>query len=312
MTTRETIGGPCIVKHGDNWYETSGDVTVTPNVKTRTIISSLRGPIARRVVDRTVTISFTPIGRLTSLKAYYPYALSDLGKLVAPSSDTDVIVWGADGKQYTYKAGVLSAAPDLILSANNGPFAQMSFTAMGALTKSTGADSSMFVYAAAPIDGYDYDLSTLYTPGYKLELLNGESVVETIDGREGFTFKPGYKLDPHSVDAYGTTNFRFSAIEPVLNLIPVGPDVAKLYELLRFQGSSAAKIGEDSALGYTARVSPVSGSGLVLEFPDCQLVEAALSYGAGDRLGQWSLYPVLADDGDLFSISISEVAHPEG
>lgn len=306
MTNREIIGGPCIVKVGTAWYETAGAVTVTPNTAGRVIVSSLRGPVGRRVTDRTVTVSFTPLGRLATLAEYYPFGPADLGKLVAPAADTPVIVWGADGKQYTYLASCLSAAPDLILSANAGPFGQMAFTAMGALTKATGADGSMFTFAATPIAGYDYDLSTLYTPGYKLELLDGATVVETIDGKEGFTFKPGYTLTPVPVDAYGTVNFRLTAVEPVLEFGPVGPDVAKLYELLRFQGAAAAPIGAENALGLKARVSPVDGAGVVLEFADCQLTEATLVYdGAEDRLGPWTLNPVSVDGAALFTLAVS-------
>lgn len=305
MENRTIVGGPCIVKAGAHWYETAGDVTVTPATKTRVITSSLRGPVSRRVVDRTVTVAFTPLGRLTSLAAYYPFGPSDLGALVAPAVDTPVIVWGADGKQYTYLASALSAAPDLILSANAGPFGAMTFTAMGALTKATGAADSMFTYAAAPIAGYDYDLSTLYTPGYKLELLDGAAVVETVDGKEGFTFKPGYKLDPVPVDAYGTVNFRLSAVDPSLSLKPAGPDVAKLFELLKFQGAGAAAIGGDGALGLKARVSPVAGDGVVLTFADCQLAEADITYGEGDRLGPWTLNPVAVDGEDLFTLGLT-------
>lgn len=306
MTSREIIGGPCLVKVGTAWFETSSDVTVTPNTRSRVIVSSLRGPVGRRVTDRTVTVSFTPLGRLATLADYYPFGPADLGKLVAPAVDTPVIVWGADGKQYTYLAAVVSAAPDLILSANGGPFGQMAFTAMGALTKASGADGSMFTYAAAPIAGYDYDLSTLYTPGYKLELLDGtDAVVETIDGKEGFTFSPGYTLEPVQVDAYGMANMRLTALDPALTFQPVGPDVAKLYELLRFQGAAAAAIGAENALGLKARVSPVSGDGVVLEFPDCQLTEASLLYGAPDRLGSWTLNPAAAAGADLFTIGLT-------
>lgn len=312
MTTRTIIGGPCIIKVGTVWYETTGSVVVTPNTRTRLITSSLRGPIERRVVDRSVTISFTPLGRLTSLTAYYPFGPSDLGTLIAPSTDATCIVWGADGKQYTYMAACLSSAPDLILSANSGPFGQMTYTGMGALTKASAAADSMYSYAATPISGYDYDLSDLYTPGYKLTLLDAtDTVVETIDGKEGFTFKPGYALDPITVDAYGTTNYRLTAIDPSLTLLPIGPDVAKLFELLKYQGSAAAPIGSANAMGLKAVVSPVSGTGVVLTFADCQLTEASLSYGSEDRLGSWTLNPVAVDGEDLFDISLTTDTEPE-
>lgn len=313
MTTRTTISGPCILKCGAVWYETSGDVTVTPNVATRTITSSLRGPITRRVTDRTVTISFTPLGRLTSLAAYYPYGPADLGKLIAPAIDADIIVWAADKTKYTYAAAVISSSPELILAANSGPFGQMEYTGMGTLTKSTGAASSMFTAASASIDGYDYGLSDILTPGYKLELLNSSDVVqETIDAAEGFTFNPGYSMDPITVDAYGTINYRLTAINPALTFAPIGPAEAKLYELLRFQGADAAQIGEANNLGFKARVSPVTGLGLTLTFPDCQLTAASLAYGAANRLGPWTLNPVADGTSDpLWTLALSEIPEAE-
>ena len=287
MTTRAIIGGPCLVQYGSHYYETEGDVTVTPAVKTRTITSSLRGPVSRRVVDRTVTIAFTPLGRLLDVAAYYPYGPADLGRLVAPSVDADLIVWGADGVQHTYHAALHSALPDLILSANKGPFGQMQFTAMGALTKQAGADSSMFTAASADISGsgYDYDLSSLHTPGYKLVI-----GALTIDAKDGFTFSPGISLEPVLADAYGTVNMRVTAAEPSLTFTPVGPSVAQLYALLLFQGTGAKAIGLANELGAAA-VSPVSGDGVTLSFAECQLTAAALGYGSGDRLGPCTLHP---------------------
>jgi hypothetical protein len=102
------------------------------------------------------------------------------------------------------------------------------------------------------------------------------------------------------------TNERLTEIDPALTLIPVGPDVAKLYELLKFQGAGAARIGEANVLGLKARVSPVAGDGVILTFPDCQLTEAVLTYGAGDRLGAWTLTPAAEDgESDLFTLALT-------
>ncbi len=308
MTTRAIIGGPCLIQFGAHFYETEGDVTVTPNIATRTIVSSLRGPVSRRVTDRTVTVAFTPLGRLLDTAAYYPYTPADLGKLIAPGADADLVVWGADGVKHTYHAAVVSGCPDLILSANTGPFGQMQFTAMGALTKQAGAASSMFTAAAAELSTatYDYDLSSLHTPGYKL-VIGGD----TIDSKDGFTFSPGLSLEPATADAYGTVNFRLAAIEPAITFTPIGPAVAKLYELLLFQGTGAAAIGAANALGAAATVSPVSGSGVTLAFPDCQITAAALSYGAGDRLGEITLRPAANDsDAALYTIAFPDPPAP--
>lgn len=311
MTSRTIISGPCIVKVGANWYETSDDVIVTPNTATRIITSSLRGPVTRRVIDRTVTVAFTPLGRLTALAAYYPYGPADLGSLIAPAVDQSIIIWGADSKQYTYAAAIMTSPPELILSAKSGPFGSMEFTAMGSLTKNTAAANSMFTSATAAIDGYDYDVSDILTPGYKLELLDAsDTVQETIDGKEGFNFNAGYTLNPLSVDAYGTVNYRLSALDPALTFAPAGPDEAKLYELLRFQGADAAKIGEANNIGLKARVSPVTGSGVILTFPDCQLTAASLIYGReAERLGPWTLNPVVdADAETLFTLALTTPA----
>jgi len=305
MNNRIIIGGPCIVQFGTHYYETEGDVTVTPNTKARVIVSSLRGPVSRRVIDRTVTVSFTPLGRLLDTAAYYPYGPADLGKLIAPAQDADIVIWGADGQKVSYHAAVLTGSPDLILSAAAGPFGQMTLTGMGALTKQAGTDASMFTAAAAALatSGYDYDLSSLHTPGYKLVI-----GADTIDSKAGFTFTPGLTFEAVAADAYGTANFRLTAFEPALTFVPVGPDVAKLFSLLKFQGAAAPAIGAANSLGLAATVSPVSGDGVTLSFADCQLSEATLSYGAGDRLGAWTLHPAADDAGTaLYTVEFPAV-----
>ena len=279
---------------------------MTPNIKTRVISSSLRGPISRRVTDRTVTISFTPLGRLLDIAAYYPYNPDDLGKLVAPAADADLLIWAADDTKYTYHAAILTAVPDLLLSANSGPFGQLSYTAMGALTKQSGTANSMFTSATAALStaGYDYDLSTLYTPGYKLVI--GD---DTIDSKDGFTFSPGFSFEAVPADAYGTINFRLASIEPTLTFIPIGPDVAKIYELLLFQGTGAGVIGAANTLESTATVSPVSGDGVTLGFANCQITAAALNYGSGDRVGAVTLHAAAGDDSSaLYTLAFPTVA----
>lgn len=297
--TRAIIGGPCLVQFGTHYFETAGDVTVTPVTSTRTITSSLRGPVCRRVIDRLVTVAFTPLGRLLDTTAYYPYGAANLGALIAPSTDVDLVIWAADGKQHTFEAAVITQSPDLILAAGAGPFGQMVITCMGALTKQAGTDGSMFTAATAALSTstYDYDLSTLLTPGYKL-VIGGD----TFDSREGFTFSPGLTFEPLRADAYGTVNFRLAAVEPALTFQPVGADAAKLFSLLKFQASAA--IGAANTIGATATVSPVSGDGVTLVFPDCQLTAASLNYGAADRLGPWTLHPAADTDGTaLYTIT---------
>lgn len=305
MTSRSIIEGPAAIVFNGFTYYAEGDITVTPSTDSRVIQSSLHGPVSRRQTDRSAAVAFTPVGQLSSLSAYFPYGPSDLGSLIAPAADTDAVIWSAAGVKLTLKAAVITQPPDLILATDRGPLGQMTITAMGGLSKAAGADSSLFDIASAALSAAALDTSSILTPGYKAELLDADSqVIQTLDSEDGFTFSPGLTLTPRKVNAYGTVNFRLTSAEPRLTFTPVGPDEASALALLLLQGASAGGLGAPSTLGRRLKVSPVSGSGATVEFPDCQASEGALQYSASSpRLSQWSFTPAYATGAPLYTIA---------
>jgi len=90
-------------------------------------------------------------------------------------------------------------------------------------------------------------------------------------------------------------NFKLADVDPKLTFKPFGPTESEALTWLNLQGASGTKIGAANSLGRKLKVSAVSGSGITLEFADCQLESMSLIYGMSDpRHGDYAFSPVLA------------------
>lgn len=298
---RTTIEGPAVVEYNSVKYYSEGAITLTPETSMRDITSSMWGRVQKRMTDKIITVGFTPMGMLNNQTAYWPYTVANLGAALAPSSDLDITIWAASGVKIVLKAGVITQCPQLILAADKGPFGPMTLTAMGALTKATGVADCMHVITSAAIASHALDLSKILTPGYKAELIHVgggvggiDEVEHTFESEEGFTFDGGYAIQPRKTNAYGTVNFKLTDIQPKLTFKPYGPTETQALAWLNLQGASGTKIGAANTLGRKLKVSPADGSGITLEFADCQLESMSLVYGATDpRHGDYVFSPAL-------------------
>jgi len=298
---RTTIEGPAVVQYNSVKYYSEGAIAITPETSMRDVVSSMWGRVQKRMTDKIFTVSFTPMGMLNSQAAYWPYTIANLGAALAPNPDQDITIWAASGVKIVLKCGVITQCPQLILAADKGPFGPMTLTAMGALTKATGAADCMHVITAAAIDSHTLDLSKILTPGYKAELIHvgggaegADLVTHTFESEEGFTFDAGFAINARKTNAYGTVNFKLTDVNPKLTFKPYGPTEAEALAWLNLQGASGTKIGAANTLGRKLKVSPTDGSGITLEFADCQLESMSLIYGMSDpRHGDYAFTPVL-------------------
>lgn len=300
--TRTTVEGPAVVEYNSVKYYSEGAITITPVTDMRTITSSYWGKVQKRMTDKFFTIAFTPMGMLNNQAAYWPYSISNLGASLAPVSDLPVTIWAASGVKMVLNAGVITQCPQLILASDKGPFGPMTITAMGSLTKAAGTADSMHVITSAAIASHALDLSKILTPGYKAEIIHVgggaegvDEVESTFESEEGFVFDSGFSIVPRKTNAYGTVNFKLADVDPKLTFKPFGPTEAEALAFLNLQGASGTKIGSANTLGRKLKVSPVSGSGITLEFADCQLESMSLVYGMSDpRHGEYAFSPVLS------------------
>lgn len=304
--TRVISEGPAVISFNSVLYYTEGTITLTPEIKLREKVSALYGPVDQRVTDKLFSLSFTPFGNLgVAVSAYFPFAVGDIGKLVAPVSDTPVLIYASTGELLTFPAGCISKCPQLLLATDKGPMGEMSIACMGDLSKVDGAAGTHYVISTASVAAHTIDPDKAPTPSYKATLGSDE-----IDSETGFTFDAGVALTPRSVNRYGTVNYKLTALAPSISFTPFGITESVALALFNIQGSGAAILGASNKLGKALVVGPaVSGAkGITVTFADCQVKSGSMLFGSTDpRHGQYAFVPAVkvtgGVPGDLYTIS---------
>jgi hypothetical protein len=292
MTTRVISEGPAVITWNSQNYYTTGTITLTPDIKLRQMVSAYYGPVDSRVTDKMFTLSFTPFGEMNNNAAkYFPYAVTDIGKLIAPSTDLPLVVWTSTGQKLSFPAAVVTGCPQLLLGTDIGPMGEMTFACMGDLSKADAAADAHFTISAAAISAHSLDPDKAPTPGYKALLDTTE-----IDSEKGFTFDCGAVLTPRSVNRYGTVNFKLTALQPSIAFTPFGLTEAGIMALWNIQGSGAAQLGGSNKLGKALSVQPAetAAKGITVAFADCQVKSGSMLFGAEDpRHGQYAFVPAV-------------------
>ncbi len=295
MDTRVIAEGPAVVSFGGFNYYSTGTITLTPDLKLREIVSSYFGPIDARVTDKTFKLDFTPVGMLTSTAAYFPFGASDIGKLVAPSTDAPIVIYTSEGQKITIPAGCFAKCPQLLLGTDKGPMGEMSLAGMGDITAVDAAANTHYKIETAAIAAHSLDPDKAPTPAYKAVIGTGETAIE-LDSEEGFTFDLGATFTPRSVNRYGTVNFKLSGLKPSIAFTPFGLTEAEAMALLHIQGAGAAQLGASNKRGLQLQVLPAEtgAKGVTVTFADFQCREGSMLFGAEDpRHGQYVFLPAV-------------------
>lgn len=293
--TRNTIEGPAVIEFGGATYYTTDAIQLQADLAMHELISSWFGPIDRRVTDKAFNLTFTPVGMFNIDAAkYFPYAWGDIGKAVMSSPDKAVIIWTSAGQKITFPAGCISGCPQLNLGVGLAPMGQMSIACLGDISKDDAAAEAHYKIETAAIAAHSLDPAAITTPGYVVELAGDTPLI--IDSEEGFTFDLGINLEPRKVNAYGTVNYKLTAMAPRITFAPAGKTETEMLTLLNIQGAGTARLGQSNRLGRKLTLKPrnVADLGVTIEFLDCQLIELAMQFGTDvPRHGSYAFVPVL-------------------
>ena len=296
METRVISEGPAVVSFNSQNYYTTGTITLTPDIQLREMVSAYYGPVDSRVTDKLFNLTFTPFGEMNNnaLK-YFPFGVGDIGKLVAPASDTPIYIYTSAGEKITIPAGLISKCPQLLLGTDIGPMGEMSLAGMGDITAEDAADDTHYKIETAAIAAHSLDPDKAPTPAYKAVIGAGETAVE-IDSEKGFTFDCGATLVPRSVNRYGTVNFKLAGLTPSIAFQPFGLTEAGIMALWKIQGTGAAKLGMSNKRGLALTVQPANDGdkGITVAFADHQVKSGSMLFGAEDpRHGQYAFVPAV-------------------
>lgn len=311
MSIRDIIEGPAVVDYDGFLYYSEGNITISPDLKLREMISSYFGPGDQRVTDKMFAVEFTPIGMMDNNRAkYFPFAVSDLGKLIAPAVDKPVVIWAANGQKITLPAGVITASPQLLLGVDKGPMGSMTISCLGDIAKADGAAEAHYKIETAAVAAHTLDWNKAPTPAYKLELTldggEGADVITSLDGIDGFTFDLAASLTPRAVNRYGTVNFKLSSFAPVITLKPAYQTESAMFTLLNIQGAGAAKLGGSHRLGQSLTLKPaeVGAKGIQIDFADCVIKSGSMLFSRDDpRHGDYAIVPAYVTAQSLYTIT---------
>ena len=299
MTSRVISEGPAVVSYNGFNYYTTDTITLTPDIKLREMVSAYYGPVDSRVTDKMFNLTFTPFGMMNNNAAkYFPFAVTDLGKLIMPGTDLPVVIWTSDGTKISIPAGVINKCPQLLLGTDIGPMGQMGLACLGDITKVDAAADAHYTISSAAISAHSLDPDKAPTPAYKavVTLAGTPDVVTEIDSEKGFTFDCGASLTPRSVNRYGTVNFKLSALKPTIAFTPFGITEAAALALFNIQGSGAAQLGASNKLGKSLVVKPANDAdkGITVTFSDFKVQSGAMLFGESDpRHGQYVFTPAV-------------------
>ena len=293
--TRTMIEGPAVIEYNGATYYTTDAIQLSADLAMHELVSSYFGPIDRRVTDKAFNLTFTPVGMLSiAADKYYPYSWGDIGKAVMAAPDKAVVIWTSAGQKITFPAGCVSACPQLNLGVGLAPMGQMSIACLGDLAKTDAATEAHYKIETAALAAHSLDPSVITTPGYVCEL--GGDTTLSIDAEEGFTFELGINLEPRKVNAYGTVNYKLTAMAPKITFAPAGKTETEMLTLLNIQGAGAARLGQSNRLGRKLTLKPRNAAdlGITIEFTDCQLIDLAMQFGTDTpRHGTYAFVPVL-------------------
>jgi hypothetical protein len=295
MNSRVIAEGPAVVSFNGYQYYSEGTITLKPELKLREITSSYFGPVDARVTDKTFTLSFTPVGMLDTVAAYFPFAATDIGKLVAPASDTPIYIYTSAGEKITIPAGCFAKCPQLMLGTDKGPMGDMALAGMGNITAVDAAADTHYKIETAAIAAHSLNPDKATTPAYKAVIGTGETVVE-LDSETGFVFDLGATFAARAVNRYGTVNYKLTGLKPSVSFTPFGLTEAQAIALLNIQGTNAAKLGASNKRGLQLQILPADSSakGVTVTFADFQCREGSMLFGAEDpRHGQYVFVPAV-------------------
>lgn len=299
MDTRVVSEGPAVVEYNGFKYYTTDTITLAPDIKLREMVSAYFGPVDSRVTDKLFNLTFTPFGMMNNnAAAYFPFASTDIGKLLMPAVDTPIIVWTSEGEKITIPAGMIIKSPQLILGTDKGPMGQMGLAGLGDFTAVDAAADAHYTIETAAINAHTLDPDKAPTPAYKAVVTTPGTPDTTvdIDSEEGFTFDAAASFNPRRNNRYGTINFKLSGLKPSIAFTPFGLSEAEIMAYWNIQGAGAAKLGASNKLGKSLTVKPANDGdkGITVTFPNFQVQSGSMLFGADDpRHGQYAFVPAV-------------------
>lgn len=253
------LRGPAIVQMGGQTFHSQGDITVTPEISTFPINSSIYGKSGERLSDIMIRISFTPVGMFTTdlLAVMFPHTNPTIGTSLFGATDTAVTLHPTNGSEkIVFTAGAITKMPGVLLSATDTAFKEMEITCLLKNDADRSAADALFTISDAAFTDTSFDIGSIFTVPYSVSLASAASPWDAILTEAGVEIDFAQTNNPVTVNGFGTVDMSLSGLDITVKMKPVGMTVAQVLAQMKLQGTGV-KIGQN--IGASANNMTITG-----------------------------------------------------
>lgn len=286
-TTRaNVITGPARIERNSKTCHTTGDVDVREVVDRFAINVDGYGTIDHRAVDATVTVSFTPEGRITTgagsdtVSLLFPYLNPTIGSDIFTSSDVPLTIHDSNSHLHTVIASACTKQPSITLSPSTVTLGSAEFLGV----RGTGQDwvTADKLYTQAGTGGTFTD-TTFKVGDIRNQIYSGvwsgvtgfSSAFYTVDG---WTIDSEIGIQRIQIDEVGTVKAVLTSVQYMAKCKPLGVTYANITAALKSQGTGASRGRSLQAAGADLTITGADGT-TIFVLKKANLYEGGFRFG---------------------------------
>lgn len=286
-TTRaNVITGPARIERNSKTCHTTGDVEVREVVDRFAVNVDGYGTIDHRAVDATVTVSFTPEGRLTTgtgsdtVSLLFPYLNPTIGSDIFSASDVPLTIHDSNSHLHTIVASACTKQPSITLSPNTVTLGSAEFLGVRATGQDWATADKLYTQASTGGSFVDTtfkvgDIRTQIYSGVWSGITGFSSSFYTVDG---WTIDSEIGIQRIQIDEVGTVKAVLTSVQYMVKCRPIGITYANITAALKSQGLGASRGRSLQAAGADLTITGAdTTTSIVLK--KCNLYEGGFKFG---------------------------------
>jgi len=250
-----------------------GDIQVRLANQTFDIATSLYGVVDKRTNQRSVEITWTPTGELTTAMAgvLWPHGSKNPGDSLIGAGNPQIQIIPKTGYQYTFYGAVVTKQPSMMLSAVKTIVGPITFTAIGKEGVLWSTNNSLYTEATASFGSYAFSPSSIRTTPYvggwgatasysvPTWTLTGSPSLAVYDTKDGFSVNFNVSTTPVEADEYGIVDFTVGDNVATATCSPLTVSETTLTAILNMQNTGADR-GQSLLSGNLLSIVPSNGT----------------------------------------------------
>ena len=286
LTRLSIIRGPAVVIYttaggSATTLFSKGDIQLRMANQTFDIATSLFGVVDKRTNQRSVEITFTPTGELTTAfcGVLWPHGSKNPGDSLIGAGNPTIQIIPKTGYQYTFYGAVVTKQPQMMLSTTKTLIGSVTFTAIGKEGVLWSTAGSLYDQATANFGTYAFSASNIRTCPYSGSWGSGP-VLALADTKDGWTVDFNVSTTPVEADSFGIVDYTVGDNVATAHCTPLTVSESTLTAFLNLQGSGADR-GQSLLSGNDLAITPTTGTPVGsanVTLKNCSILQVGYDY----------------------------------